>query len=339
VELDDVADRLYALPPEDFTAARGAAAKEAGGKELRDAVKALRRPTVSAWLVNRLATEQPDLLDDVLALGPELAEAQREGQGEALRALGQQRRELVAAVTRTAVDGAGRTVTAQVRTEVEQTLEAALADPASADAVRSGRLVRALAYAGFGGVDLEGAVAVPAKRRRTAAPTPDVTAAEIAALDAAAALDAVRACESADQRAAAAEDDARRAADELTAAREGQVGRAGRRAGTCAGGAGRRRSRPCAGRRRGSPAARRDGARRAGPPATRVTQRRPASASTSSVASEQRSSSAPTCARVPRSGSSVGTRCSDSRPTSKMTLSHDAAATCDGNWARQRPRK
>ena len=43
-------------------------------------------------------------------------------------------------------------------------------------------------------------------------------------------------------------------------------------------------------------------------------QSRPVSAATSSSAVSQRSSSSPTCARVPRSGSRVGTRCSDSRP-------------------------
>ena len=42
----------------------------------------------------------------------------------------------------------------------------------------------------------------------------------------------------------------------------------------------------------------------------------------------RRRAAPPTCARVPRTGSSVGTRCSASRPgMSKMTESHDAAAT------------
>ena len=51
----------------------------------------------------------------------------------------------------------------------------------------------------------------------------------------------------------------------------------------------------------------------------------------SSRAVSQRSISAPTWALLPRSGSMVGTRCSDSRPgRSKMTESQDAAATCVG---------
>src|SRR5690349_16227363 len=66
----------------------------------------------------------------------------------------------------------------------------------------------------------------------------------------------------------------------------------------------------------------------------------PVSAATSSAALRQRSSNSPTCARVPRSGSSVGTRCSDSRPgISKITESHEAAATDSGYCRRQRPRK
>lgn len=229
--LDQVAEELYGLPPEEFTAARDAVAKAAGDRDTRDAVKALRRPTVSAWLVNRLAQDQTDLLEQLLALGPALAQAQSTGAADDLRALGQQRRELVAAVTAAAVDLSGRDIAAAARTEVEQTLEAALADPASADAVRSGRLVRALSFAGFGGVDLEGAVAVtpitPISRRagkpRAASkqrPAEDraaaSAAAEQAALDAAAALDdAVRAGEAAQRDRTAAVESAARAEREV----------------------------------------------------------------------------------------------------------------------------
>jgi hypothetical protein len=228
--LEDVVAELYALPPEDFTAARDAAAK-AAGQPVRKEVQALRRPTVSAWLVNRLAREQADLLEQLLQLGPALAEAQAARSGSDLRELGQQRRELVQAVTTTAADAAGRDVSATVRGEVEQTLEAALADPAAADAVRSGALVRPLSFAGFGGVDVEGAVAVaapasrPARTRfpadRPAAQDRAVASAEAAALEAAAALDdAVRACETAETDRAAAADEVTRAEAERDAAQQ-----------------------------------------------------------------------------------------------------------------------
>lgn len=214
MDLAGIADELYGLPPEHFTAARDAAAK-AAAKPLTAEVKALRRPTVSAWLVNRLARGRTELLEQLLALGPALAQAQADGSGDALRQLGAQRRELVGAVTGTAVEDAGREVSAANRAEVEQTLEAALADPATADAVRSGRLVRAVSYAGFGGVDLDGAVAVAAPRRgpvnrsTTTEPRDDpLPRAEAGALEASAALDdAVRACEAAQRAHASAEQD------------------------------------------------------------------------------------------------------------------------------------
>jgi hypothetical protein len=187
---------LYGLPPEEFTAARDAAARQEKG------LKVLRRPTVSAWVVNTLVRSDPDLLDDLAALGVELSDAQRERRGDDLRSLAEQRKKLVASVTQRAVELVGREIGPAARTEVEQTLEAVLSDPASAEAVRTGQLVRSLSFAGFGGVDLDGAVAplpLPVAERRSSPPLkadPDTTAAERKALEAAGALDdAVRRAE------------------------------------------------------------------------------------------------------------------------------------------------
>ena len=230
----DAAD-LYRLPPEDFIAARDAAAKQAkagGDAEAAKALKALRRPSVAAWLVNGLVDREPELLEQLLDLGPALAQAQSAGEGDALRGLGAQRRALVGAVVDRAVALADRSVTTAVRDEVAATLEAGLSDPASADAVRSGRLVRALSYAGFGGVDLDGAVATPArpaKKRaspdRAAAHPADRAAAdpalEAAALEAAGALDdAVRTCERLTAGAEAAEQDAEQGGRSVEHARD-----------------------------------------------------------------------------------------------------------------------
>lgn len=103
---------LYALPPEDFTAARDAAAKD------DKSLTVLRRPTVSAWVVNTLVRRDSRLLDELVALGAFLAEAQREGHGDVLRDLGEQRRQLVDQVTQRAVDLVGRDVSPTVRDEV-----------------------------------------------------------------------------------------------------------------------------------------------------------------------------------------------------------------------------
>jgi hypothetical protein len=206
------AEDLYRLAPEDFTAARDAAAKQAradGDREAAAALKALRRPTVSAWLLNHLVHAEPELVEQLLQLGPGLAQAQAGRDAAALRTLGEQRRQLVGAVVGRAVELAGRPVAAAVRDEVASTLEAGLADAGSADAVRTGRLVRALSYAGFGEVDLVDAVAPPSPATTTPEPArtkPDLQAkrlaeAEAAALDAAGRLDdAVRACRDAERQ-------------------------------------------------------------------------------------------------------------------------------------------
>lgn len=155
---------LYGLPPEEFTAARDDAAKA------DRSLKALRRPTVSAWVLNTLVRHDAGLLDELASLGSSLAQAQQQGLGAELRTLTTQRHALVAGLTERAVGLVERSVSDAVRAEVAATLEAVLADPASAEAVRSGQLVRPLAFAGFGGVDLEGAVA-PLPRVSAAPPT------------------------------------------------------------------------------------------------------------------------------------------------------------------------
>lgn len=216
---------LYALPPEEFTAARDTAVK------LDPSLKVLRRPTVSAWLVNLLVRREPALVEQLLSLGVRLAQAQRSGAAGALRDLGAQRRALVEAVAGRSLELGARSTTPATRAEVVGTLEAALADGDSAAAVRSGRLVRPLSYAGFGAVDLAGAVApagsgtagspiagTPTRRRSptdqaaaTASHRAVVAAAERAAQEAAGTLDdAVRTAEQARQAA----DRARRTAEQ-----------------------------------------------------------------------------------------------------------------------------
>jgi hypothetical protein len=157
VTLDEVAAELYALPPEEFTAARGeavAAARKSGDRELAGRIGGLRRPTVGAWLVNLLAHQRPDLIGELLALGEQMRSAQRNLRGDELRELSTQRRGMVSALARESralAVAAGRGVRAVLPLgEVENTLTAALADPEVAEEVRLGRLVKPIEYAGFG---------------------------------------------------------------------------------------------------------------------------------------------------------------------------------------------
>jgi hypothetical protein len=150
-DLDTVADELYAVPPEEFVAARDehvAAAKATGDRQLANAVGALRRPTQAGWLANLLVRERPGELDALLALGAQLREAQAALRGPELRSLLEQRRavvgELVRAARRLAAE-AGRPVAEAAGWDLEATLESALADEEVAAAVRSGRLLSAVA--------------------------------------------------------------------------------------------------------------------------------------------------------------------------------------------------
>jgi hypothetical protein len=127
------------------------AARTAGDRELAAAVGRLRRPTLAAWAVNLLARERAGLLDQVTSLGEALRAAQDQLQGDELRALGRQRRQLVSAVTaevRALADSAGRPLGEAAGRQVEETLHAALADPEAAAAVRSGLLTTPLASSG-----------------------------------------------------------------------------------------------------------------------------------------------------------------------------------------------
>jgi hypothetical protein len=152
VRLSDIAAELYQLPPADFVAARDEHARtlrRAGARELAEEVRRLRRPALAAWLVNLLVGAERPALEELVEVGARMRAASAAAD-PGLRALTDDRRRRVAALTRSAGQLAGRRVPAGVLVEVTATLEAATADPAASDAVRSGRLVQPLAYAGFG---------------------------------------------------------------------------------------------------------------------------------------------------------------------------------------------
>jgi hypothetical protein len=167
VSVAEVADELYGLSPAEFTAARDDQARQARASGQRDeaaAIKKLARPTASAWLVNQLARTAPDAIARLVAVGAALEEAQRNLVGERLRELSTERRQAINDLLPRAVDiasQAGQPASAATMGEVRGTLEAALADAGARAAVQSGRLTKALAYAGLGEVDLTAAVALP----------------------------------------------------------------------------------------------------------------------------------------------------------------------------------
>ncbi|MEU8325664.1 hypothetical protein AB0C33_45480 [Nonomuraea sp. NPDC048881] len=150
MDLDEVAGRLYAVPPAEFTAARAAevrAAKEAGDVRLSRDIAKLRKPTVSAWAVNRLARQHPAELAELLGVGERLRAAWQAQDAGALAELTRSRGEATAKVARLARQAGG--LSAAAASEVDQTLDAAVVDAGAADQVRAGRLAKPLSYSGF----------------------------------------------------------------------------------------------------------------------------------------------------------------------------------------------
>lgn len=157
---DDLIRRLYESPPEGFVAARAAAVADArreGDPATAKRLAGLRKPTVAAWVVNLLALRRPDLIDQLVELSTALRTAQRGLEGDQLRELTAQRRQVVSALVASArklaiEEDPGMSGAKLPLAEVESTLTAALAEPEVAEQVRTGRLIRAVAYAGFGEV-------------------------------------------------------------------------------------------------------------------------------------------------------------------------------------------
>src|SRR5690348_14952877 len=146
MDLNQIVDELYALPPSDFTARRdqlSSEAKKAGERDLAAAVKALRRPSAAAFALNLMARTRGDRIDALIELGGRMKAAQEALSGDELRALGRQRSQLIHAVTqevRSVSHDAGHPVSDSVAREIESTLEAAFADTWAGQAVRQGRL-------------------------------------------------------------------------------------------------------------------------------------------------------------------------------------------------------
>jgi hypothetical protein len=157
---------LYADDPDGFTARRAELAqhaRDAGDAAVAKKITALRKPTRSAWVVNRLVRTDPEVRSRLDSLAADLREASG---GDRLRELSAARSRLVDELTRAALAGVPAPPAA-MREEVTATLDAAIADPEVAG--RLGTLVRAAQYAGFGGFGAAPPAEAPPKKTRAPA--------------------------------------------------------------------------------------------------------------------------------------------------------------------------
>ncbi|SOD71881.1 hypothetical protein SAMN05892883_1343 [Jatrophihabitans sp. GAS493] len=160
-ELDEIADDLYALLPEEFIAARNdreKLAKSAGNAELAVAIRALGKPNMVGWLANQLARQHADELAPLIDIGAAMREATRQLSMDQLRDLTARQRQLVnalvgqAKVIATAVQ---KSLSEENRRGLEATLHAALADEQAAQQLLAGRLTGPLRRSGFGEEEAE----------------------------------------------------------------------------------------------------------------------------------------------------------------------------------------
>lgn len=171
MDLDSAAEELYGVPAEQFAESRSrlaAQAKAEGDKALAASIGKLRKPVLAAALVNELIRGDPAELAELTGLGEQMRTAHRELRGPELRALSEQRQDLLHRLTelvRATAERGGRAATEPVLTQVRGTFEAAIADEAAEAAVLSGRLTTVLSYTGFGEVDVSDAVGAPVRRR------------------------------------------------------------------------------------------------------------------------------------------------------------------------------
>jgi hypothetical protein len=164
--LADARDELYRADPDEFMPRRQelvAQAREAGEPAAAKQIAALRKPTRSAWVVNRLVRTDPGVTARLAALAAELRAPGLDG--GRIRELTAARSQLVDELTRRAFADLPAPPAA-VREEVTATLDAALADPQVAADL--GTLVRAAHWAGFG--PGAASAAPPARAQKKPAP-------------------------------------------------------------------------------------------------------------------------------------------------------------------------
>jgi hypothetical protein len=154
-------DELYALAPEEFTAARNALAKQLkadGHKDEAAEVAKLRRPSVAAWALNQVARSSPDVVEAAIAAGEELraaTEATVAGKAGELRAATAAERAAANAVVKAAATHLGPRADA-LGPALLATIRVAALDEEVADQLRRGVLVSEQEQPGFGfGVDDE----------------------------------------------------------------------------------------------------------------------------------------------------------------------------------------
>jgi len=152
-------DKLFALPLEEFTAARNELAKRLakdGEKERADEVRGLAKPSVPVWTINQLARGEKPMVRALLDAGAKLRRAQEQALGggnpDALRSAQREEREALRALTHRAGEilrEAGKPAGQAVLERINGTLGAAAVGEDAREDLKAGRLTSELRVSGF----------------------------------------------------------------------------------------------------------------------------------------------------------------------------------------------
>ena len=152
-------DKLFALPLEEFTAARNELAKRLakdGEKERADEVRGLAKPSVPVWTINQLARSEKPMVRALLDAGAKLRRAQEQALGggnpDALRSAQSEEREALRALTHRAGEilrEAGKPAGQAVLERINGTLGAAAVTEDAREDLKAGRLTSELRMSGF----------------------------------------------------------------------------------------------------------------------------------------------------------------------------------------------
>jgi hypothetical protein len=162
MSVDEIIERLYELPLEEFTQARNQAERElrkTGRRGQADTVKALRKPTRTAAAVNRLVRGHRAEVEAFLSAAAALRDAQFAGKGDIATAARAERNALEKLV------GLGGE-------PVRATLRAAAIDDDTARELLEARLAREPEPAGFGTLVAHAPSPSAKTRAKSAAPPP-----------------------------------------------------------------------------------------------------------------------------------------------------------------------
>jgi hypothetical protein len=125
----DEREELYSVEPGSFTALRtrlAEAAKRRGDPAMAKRISAARKPTVAAWIINRLALGDADVTQRLTDLGERLRAAHAAMDGQRIPELSAQQRTLVDELARAGFRAAEVTdPSAGLRDDVTDTLQAA----------------------------------------------------------------------------------------------------------------------------------------------------------------------------------------------------------------------